>query len=187
MYDYIIGTVTGYKNNAIVLDNNGCGYLIYVSNPYVFDDNKEYKVYVYQQIKEDEHLLFGFKTLAEKELFLKLISVKGLGPKMAMPILAVGSIEGIMDAIERENILYLKKFPKIGEKLARQIVLDLKGKLEFIGVGITDDEMSKSEELKEVLLGLGYKEKEIKPIISKVDSSLTIEEQVKEALRLLLR
>ena len=139
MYDYIIGTVTGYKNNAIVLDNNGCGYLIYVSNPYVFDDNKEYKVYVYQQIKEDEHLLFGFKTLAEKELFLKLISVKGLGPKMAMPILAVGSIEGIMDAIERENILYLKKFPKIGEKLARQIVLDLKGKLEFIGVGITDD------------------------------------------------
>ena len=140
-----------------------------------------------EEYNKDEYTLYGFKTREEKELFLKLISVKGLGPKMAMPILAVGSIEGIMDAIERENILYLKKFPKIGEKLARQIVLDLKGKLEFIGVGITDDEMSKSEELKEVLLGLGYKEKEIKPIISKVDSSITIEEQVKEALRLLLR
>lgn len=187
MYDYIIGTVTGYKNNAIVLDNNGCGYLIYVSNPYVFDDNKEYKVYVYQQIKEDEHSLFGFKNLAEKELFLKLISVKGLGCKMALPILAVGNVEGIMDAIERENILYLKKFPKIGEKLARQIILDLKGKLEFIGVGISDDEVTTSEELKEVLLGLGYKDKEIKGVLAKVNKDLTIEEQVKEALRLLLR
>ena len=187
MYGYIKGIVTEIESSYIILENNNIGYLIYVANPYSFQIDNEYKVYTYTQIKEDEHLLFGFKTLAEKELFLKLISVKGLGPKMAMPILAVGSIEGIMDAIERENILYLKKFPKIGEKLARQIVLDLKGKLEFIGVGITDDEMSKSEELKEVLLGLGYKEKEIKPIISKVDSSITIEEQVKEALRLLLR
>lgn len=187
MYEYIIGTITGYKNNAIVLENNGCGYLIYVSNPYVFEEGKEYKVYVYQQIKEDEHLLFGFKNLAEKNLFLKLISVKGLGCKMALPILAVGSIDGIMDAIERENILYLTKFPKIGDKLARQIILDLKGKLEFIGVGITDDELAKSDELKEVLLGLGYKEKEIKPVLSKVDSSAPIEEEVKEALKLLLK
>ena len=103
------------------------------------------------------------------------------------PILAVGSIEGIMDAIERENILYLKKFPKIGEKLAKQIILDLKGKLEFIGVGISDDKVSNEEELKEVLIGLGYKEKEIKPVIAKVNTELSIEEQVKDALKLLLR
>lgn len=187
MYDYITGTVTSLKNNAIVLDNNGIGCLIYVSNPYSFEVQKEYKVYVYQQVKEDENSLFGFKTLAEKELFLKLISVKGLGCKMTLPILAVGNVEGIMDAIERENILYLKKFPKIGEKLARQIILDLKGKLEFIGVGISDDELTTSEELKEVLLGLGYKDKEIKGVLAKVNKDLTIEEQVKEALRLLLR
>ncbi len=187
MYDYIIGTVTSLKNNAIVLDNNGIGYLIYVSNPYAFEEQKEYKVYVYQQIKEDENSLFGFKNQAEKELFLKLISVKGLGCKMAMPILAVGNVEGIMDAIERENILYLKKFPKIGEKLARQMILDLKGKLAFIGVGISDDELTTSKELKEVLLGLGYKDKEIKGILTKVNKDLPIEEQVKEALRLLLR
>ena len=176
MYDYIIGTVTSLKNNAIVLDNNGIGYLIYVSNPYAFEEQKEYKVYVYQQIKEDENSLFGFKNQAEKELFLKLISVKGLGCKMAMPILAVGNVEGIMDAIERENILYLKKFPKIGEKLARQMILDLKGKLAFIGVGISDDELTTSEELKEVLLGLGYKDKEIKGILTKVNKDLPIEE-----------
>jgi Holliday junction DNA helicase RuvA len=187
MFDYIIGKVAYLKSNAIVVDNHGIGYLIYVANPYSYEEGKEYKVYTYEHISEQEDVLYGFKTLEEKELFLKLISVKGLGPKMTLPILAVGSINGIMDAIERENILYLKKFPKIGDKLARQIVLDLKGKLEYIGTGFTEDEMSKENELEEVLLGLGYKEKEIKPVLAKVDSSLTIEEQVKDALKLLLK
>lgn len=187
MYDYIKGTITCLKNNAIVLDNNGIGYLIYVSNPYSFEVGKEYKVFVYQKIAEDENSLYGFKTVEEKDLFLKLISVKGLGCKMALPILAVGSINGIMDAIERENVLYLKKFPKIGDKLAKQIVLDLKGKLEFIGIGISEDEVNTENELKEVLIGLGYKEKELKPVLAKVDTSLAIEDQVKDALKLLLK
>ena len=187
MYDYIKGTIANIKNNAIVLDNNGVWFLIYVSNPYSFELGKDYKVYVYQQIKEDENSIFGFKTLEEKEFFLKLISVSGVGCKMALPILAVGSIEGIMDAIERENVLYLKKFPKIGDKLAKQIILDLKGKLEFIGVGITDDIVETENELKDVLIGLGYKEKELKPVLAKVDTSLPIEGQVKDALKLLLR
>jgi Holliday junction resolvasome RuvABC DNA-binding subunit len=63
----------------------------------------------------------------------------------------------------------------------------LKGKLEFIGVGISDEVVETENELKEVLIGLGYKEKEIKPVLSKVDTSLTIEEQVKDALKLLLK
>ena len=187
MYDYIKGVVTYIKNNAIVVENNGIGYLIYVANPYTYQINKDYKVYVYQHITEDENTLYGFNSVEEKEFFLKLISVKGLGCKMALPIIAVGSIDGIMDAIERENILYLKKFPKIGDKLARQIVLDLKGKLEFIGVGISDDEMKTENELKEVLIGLGYKEKEIVPVLARVDTSLPIEGQVKDALKLLLK
>jgi len=187
MYDYIKGKIAELKNNAIVVDNSGIGYLVYVPNPYAFEIGIEYQVFVYQQIKEDEHALFGFKTREEKDLFLKLISVKGVGCRMALPILAVGSIPGIMDAIERENILYLKKFPKIGEKLAKQIVLDLKGKLEFIGTGITDDVVETQEELQEALLALGYKDKEIKKVISAVDSSKKLEEQIKDALKLLLR
>ena len=158
-----------------------------IQSGYRWNEGKDYKVYVYQQIKEDENSLFGFKTIEEKEFFLKLISVSGVGCKMALPILAVGSIEGIMDAIERENVLYLKKFPKIGDKLAKQIILDLKGKLEFIGVGITDDVVETENELKDVLIGLGYKEKELKPVLAKVDTSLPIEGQVKDALKLLLR
>ena len=116
-------------------------------------------------------------------MFLKLISVKGLGCKMALPILATGSINGIVDAIDRENILYLKKFPKIGDKVARQIILDLKGKL-----AVSDkDVVSTNSELIEVLSSLGYKNPDIKKVIPNVNVSLSLEEQVKEALKLLLK
>ncbi len=185
MYNYIIGKVMDVTGTYIVLENNGIGYEIYSPNPYSYNIGEEYKVYVYQQIKEDEHLLFGFKTLEEKKLFLKLISVKGLGPKLALPILATGSVGGVVDAIQRENILYLKKFPKIGEKVAKQMTLDLKGKLnEFEGV---QEENNGYEELSEVLKGLGYKEKEFKSVLPQIDKSTSIEDQVKEALKLLLK
>lgn len=186
MYDYIKGIVTNIVSNAIVLDNNGIGYLIYTPNPYSFQEGNEYKVFVFQNVKEDEISLYGFKSIEEKELFLKLISVKGLGPKMTLPILATGSVAGVVDAIERENILYLKKFPKIGDKVAKQIILDLKGKLGVITTGEVVDSDS-YEELIEVLKGLGYKEKEFKSVINKVDINLSIEDQVKEALKLLLK
>ena len=91
-----------------------------------------------------------------------------------------------MDAIERENILYLKKFPKIGDKVAKQIILDLKGKISIAGVDLANSNNG-YEELIEVLKGLGYKEKEIKSIVVKVNRDLSVEEQVKEALKLLLK
>ena len=186
MYSYINGTVTEIESTYITVDVNGVGYLIYTPNPYSFNINDKVIVFVHQVIREDENSLYGFKTKEEKEMFLKLISVKGLGPKMALPMLATGSISGIMDAIERENILYLKKFPKIGDKVAKQIILDLKGKVTISGVETTGSTAS-YEELIEVLKGLGYKEKEIKAVVVKVPSDLSIEDQVKEALKLLLK
>ena len=186
MYSYLKGIITEIESNYITLEVNGVGYLIYTANPYQFNLNEEYKVYTYQLVKEDELSLYGFKTIEDKQLFLKLISVKGLGCKMALPMLATGSAEGIIDAIERENILYLKKFPKIGDKVAKQIILDLKGKLGVINAGEIANTNS-YEELIEVLKGLGYKEKEFKNVIPKIDSSLSIEEQVKESLKLLLK
>ncbi len=187
MYDYMKGIVTNVKPSGITLEVNNIGYFIHIANPYVFNINKEYKIYLYQVVKEDELSLFGFIDEAELNLFLKLISVKGLGPKMTLPILATGSVSGIIDAINRENLIYLKKFPKIGEKLAKQIVLDLKGKLGDIDVVGVEDRITTSEELHDVLIGLGYKEKEIKKIIPQINTELTIEEQVKEALKLLLK
>lgn len=182
MYAYLNGIIKDIESNYIVLDINGIGYLIYVANPYYYQIENSYKVYTYTHIREDEFSLYGFKSKEELDLFLKLITVKGLGPKMALPILATGSIEGIMDAIDRENILYLKKFPKIGDKVARQIILDLKGKL---AKTVTNNNIN--EELTEALLALGYKNNDIKKVVASIDSNLTIENQIKEALKLLLK
>ncbi len=182
MYAYIKGKVTDIESNYIVLDNNNVGYLIYTSNPYSFEIDKEYNIYLYQYVKEDEISLYGFKTLDEKKLFLKLISVKGLGCKMALPMLATGSINGIVDAIERENILYLKKFPKIGDKVARQIILDLKGKL---ASDFSENKLV-NEELVEALKALGYKLQDIKKVLPKITKE-KLEDQIKEALKLLLK
>ena len=183
MYSYIIGKIKEQTSNQIILETGNIGYEINVPNPYSYELEKDEKIYLYEHIREDERTLYGFKTKEEKELFLKLINVKGLGPKMAIPMLATGSINGIVDAVERENILYLKKFPKIGEKVAKQIILDLKGKL----TKTENEEINTKEELIEVLKGLGYKEKDYKTIISKVNNELKIEDQVKEALKLLLK
>ncbi len=186
MYAYIEGIVTSIGSNYIVIDNNGIGYQIYTPNSYAFVLSEKYRIYVYQYVREDEISLYGFKTKEEKELFLKLIEVKGLGCKMALPILATGSIEGIKDAIERENILYLKKFPKIGDKVAKQIILDLKGKLDGYG-GIFTVDSGDTSELVEALQALGYKQGDIRKIIPSVDPKLTVEEQIKQALKLLLK
>lgn len=186
MYGYISGTIKEIEPSYIIIDNHGIGYLIYVPNPYGFMLNKEYTVYTYSNIREDEYTLYGFKTKEEKELFLKLISVKGLGPKMALPMLATGSISLLEEAIENENINYLKKFPKIGDKVAKQVILDLKGKLNVVNTGLFAKE-DHSTELTEALLGLGYKQIDIKKIIPKVNSSLSVEDQIKEALKLLLK
>ncbi len=183
MYEYIKGIVTQVESNYIVLEQNGIGYMIYTGNPYSFHVNETYQVYIYQYVREDEISLYGFGSKEEKELFLRLIDVKGLGCKMALPMLATGSIDGIMNAIEHENILYLKKFPKIGDKVARQIILDLKGKL----VSQVANTNVQNEELIETLKALGYKQTDIQRIVNKVDVSLKIEDQVKEALKLLLK
>jgi len=182
MIDFIEGKIERIVSDHIIISTNGIGFKVFTPNPYVFKESEIEKVYLYNHIREDEYSLYGFKTNEERELFLKLLNVKGLGPKVALPILATGSVEGIADAIDRENILYLQKFPKVGEKLARQIILDLKGKLVAKQSGPIIN-----EELVQVLESLGYKKPDIKKILPEVNNSLPIEDQIKEALKLLIR
>ena len=184
MYSYLNGKIEYQNSDSIVIDVNGVGYKVFVPNPFSYELNNAYRVFVYNHIREDEYSLYGFKTLEEKELFMKLINVKGMGPKVASGIFATGSIKGVVDAINKENTLYLTKFPKIGEKLAKQIILDLKGKL---NIEVEDTEDNNVEELISVLENLGYKSAEIKKIVSQVDASKSLEDQVKEALKLLLK
>ena len=182
MYGYIKGKVTEIESNYIILENNNIGYLVFTASPYSFNINEDYKIYIYQNVKEDEISLYGFKSKEEKELFLKLIDVKGLGPKMALPIIATNNINDVIEAIEKSDVNYLKKFPKIGDKVARQIILDLKGKL------ITSEleKADTNEELVEALEALGYKKQDVKKILPNIKED-KIENQIKEALKLLLK
>ncbi len=182
MFDYLIGTIERIEANYIVLDVSFAGYKIFTSNPFSFIAGEKAKIFIFNYIREDEQSLYGFKSLEERKLFLSLTQVKGLGPKTVLPMLATGSISGIVDAIERENILYLTKFPKVGEKLAKQIILDLKGKL--VAVNDVKDE---NEDLVLALESLGYKMIDIKRVLKSIDNSLPIENQIKEALKLLLK
>lgn len=183
MYSYIKGIIVDIEPSYITVENNGIGYQIFVSNPYSYNLGNEDIIYLYQQIREDENTLYGFKTKEDKDLFLKLISVKGLGCKMALPMLSGDSRNSVYEAINDGNINYLKKFPKIGDKVARQIILDLKGKL------ASDSSSDKKDftELSETLKSLGYKVPDIKRILPQINSELSLESQIKEALKLLLK
>jgi len=182
MFEYLKGKITKQIANYIVVDVNNVGYKVYTPNPYKFKENEEYTVYIYNHVREEENTLYGFISEDERDLFLKLIDVKGLGPRMGITILATCSVNGLIDAIDRENILYLKKIPKVGEKLARQIILDLKGKLV-----LSENNDSNNDELILALESLGYKSTDIKNVVAKVDRELNIEAQIKEALKLLLK
>lgn len=182
MYSYIKGTVKKLNPKYIVLENNGIGYQIITANPYNFKLNEEETIFVYQYVREDIQDLYGFKSEDEKELFLKLISVNGIGPKSALSILASGTVNEIVHAIESRNDAYLKKFPGIGPKASQQIILDLKGKVSFDDVLPTN---SKSDTLVEALTSLGYTKKDATKAVGKLDLSKAEGELIKDALRIL--
>lgn len=135
MYAYLKGIITKITAKYIVLETNGIGYILHVANPYAYSGqvNQEDQIYVHQVVREDAHLLYGFRSEDEKKLFLSLISVSGIGPVSALAIIAADDNAGLVQAIETKNITYLTKFPKIGKKTAQQMVLDLEGKVVVAG------------------------------------------------------
>lgn len=196
MYDYIKGQLTKITAKYIVVETNGLGYIINVANPYSFTDsvNQLVTIYLHQVIREDAHLLFGFHTEDEKDVFLKLISVSGIGPTTALAIVAVDDNQGLVNAIDTSDIKYLTKFPKIGKKTAQQMVLDLAGK--FVEVPQETSKVKPStssnndqlDEAIEALLALGYKATELKKIRAFFEgTSETAEQYIKSALKLLMK
>ncbi|MBM7644702.1 Holliday junction DNA helicase RuvA [Scopulibacillus daqui] len=196
MIDYITGTVQHISSEYIVIENNGIGYQILCPNPFVYQNHigQQITIYTYQYVREDIIALYGFKSREERTLFIHLLSVSGIGPKGGLAILASGQPENVIQAIEEENEQYLIKFPGIGKKTARQIILDLKGKFkDYFGLlaPIEDNAVGPNaalEEALEALKALGYSEREIKKVLPKLESKdLTAEAYIKEALRLMLK
>ena len=197
MYEYIKGILTKITAKYIVLETAGIGYLLHVANPYAYSGkmNQEVQVYLHQVVREDAHLLYGFETEEEKQLFLNLISVSGIGPVSALAIIAADDNAGLVQAIESKNITYLTKFPKIGKKTAQQMVLDLEGK---INLDLEDapaqtnakvsEENQALEEAMEAMLALGYKATELKKIKKFFEGTTdTAENYIKSALKMLVK
>ena len=190
MYAYIKGVVQEINPTNIVLENNNIGYELIVPNPYNYIINEEVIVYISQQVREDSNTLYGFRTIDQKKVFLLLLKVKGVGPKSALAILAGASSEEITNAIENSDVNYMTKFPGIGKKSAQQIILDLKGKIEFI----TDNEIQSKQQKSQVvdavlaLEALGYSKKELLKIEKKLltYSFDTADEYVRQGLKLLM-
>ena len=195
MYEYLNGELAHILPTAIVVDVHGVGYQVVFANPYRLQDSlkKQIKVLVQQVVREDSITLYGFISSEERELFQRLISVSGIGPKSAMSILANDDTEGFVNAVESGNVTYLTKFPGVGKKTAQQIILDLKGKFEAVPVETTKAVVSTNqatlEEAKEALLGLGYSAKEITKIWKSLEAAApsTTQEALKLAFKLLMK
>lgn len=194
MYEYLDGVVVDINPAYIVIDVNGVGYLVNVANPYSFKPDEKQKVYVHQAVSETENTLYGFKKYADKELFLNLLKVKGIGPKSALAILANDDHQGFIRAVNNDDVNYLKKFPKIGPKAAKQIILDLKGKITSNEPSGPLFEMPTTtnntlDEAIEALAALGYSERELKKITPKLDelSSQTTDQYISAGLKLLMK
>ena len=195
MYEYLNGELAHILPTAIVVDVHGVGYQVVFANPYRLQDSlkKQIKVLVQQVVREDSITLYGFISSEERELFQRLISVSGIGPKSAMSILANDDTEGFLNAVESGNVTYLTKFPGVGKKTAQQIILDLKGKFEAVPEETTKAVVSTNqvtlEEAKEALLGLGYSAKEITKIWKSLEAAVpsTTQEALKVAFKLLMK
>jgi len=153
--------------------------------------NEEKTVFISQQVREDSNILYGFSNKDQKKVFLLLLKVKGVGPKSALAILAGGTSEEIIGAIENQDVTYLTKFPGIGKKSAQQIILDLQGKVDFSMTNISSVPTAVNNYLSDAMLALealGYSKKELAKIEKKLSAFdfAGVDEYVKQGLKLLM-
>ncbi|GEO74552.1 Holliday junction resolvasome, DNA-binding subunit [Levilactobacillus namurensis DSM 19117] len=200
MYEYLRGTVAAVTPDHIVVDVNGVGYLVNTANPYRYTEDQTVTIYVYQAVSDTAQTLYGFADFAEKQLFLKLINVSGIGPKSALAILANPDHDGLMMAIKTNDVSFLTKFPGVGKKTAGQLVLDLQGKLDDLTPAAssqlfepeavaTGEGNPQLDDCLAALAALGYREAAIKKITPQLRqfAGQSTNDYLSEGLRLLTK
>jgi len=199
MIAHLSGLLFGKTTQSVIIDANGIGYEVFVplSTFYTLPEKDErVSLQIYTHVKEDALTLFGFHTRLEKTLFLMLISVTGIGPKLSLNILSGIGPHDLLEAIARGDAIRLQAIPGVGKKTAERIALELKDRaLKILGHQevlpppapegadklIVDDTMS-------ALLNLGYSAKSANMAIAKARSvikEMTLEGFIREALRIL--
>lgn len=205
IYSYIAGTLTDKSDETVVVDNNGIGYEIIC--PYSISDtlgslNDEVKIYIYQSVREDDITLYGFSTMQMKEMFLSLIQVSGIGPKVAHSICSQVEPDRFALAVIGGDISFLTSVKGLGKKGAERIVLELKDKLNKSGAasaakkavsipvkaGDKAPESSVISDAVEALVVLGYKEQVAAESVSGAyEDGITLQDLIKKALKGLAR
>ncbi|MBS6184846.1 MAG: Holliday junction branch migration protein RuvA [Clostridium celatum] len=200
MYEYIKGRYIGINKDYVIIENNGIGYKIFTSGATMAEMPKvseEVQLYLEQIVREDFIGLYGFKDREELEMFKLLISISGVGAKAALSLLSISRINNLKYAIIMEDDKHLCRAPGIGKKTAGRIILELKDKIKTdevsegvdIQQGFEDIAPSNSNAIGEALgalLSLGYSEKEAESALKKVNREESVENIIKECLRVLM-
>ncbi|MRH43000.1 Holliday junction branch migration protein RuvA [Aquibacillus halophilus] len=203
MIAYIKGNLAVINEHAVIVEANGVGYEIFCANPFVFQDQigEQVQIYTYHYVREDTQVLYGFKKTENKLLFSKLLNVSGIGPKGALAILATTGVNDFVVAIEEEDEKFLTSFPGVGKKTARQMILDLKGKLPFEfdiasgdrtstnGTTHSPEKIKAIDDAIEAMKSLGYSDREIRditPMLKKEEHDNT-DELIRKGLALMMQ
>ena len=173
MIYFLRGKVALIDKESIVLDVRDVGYQILVSHIDEFKQGEDVLIYTYNVVREDENYLVGFRSLDEKNVFLSLIKVKGLGPKTVIGALSATTPKDVINAIASNNVAYLKKLPGIGAKAAAQVILDLKGEL-------TGDKGNPKqyEDVYDALKSLGFKGAAIDRVLATINEPGASDEEI---------
>lgn len=191
MIEYIRGKVEELLPSNVILDVNGIGYNLNISLATYSEiqDKKEVKLFVYEAIREDAFVLYGFATKRERDLFLLLISVSGVGANTARLILSSLSVEELQNVIASGNVNTLKGVKGIGLKTAQRIIVDLKDKIDFSADAVAEiaaADNGKASEAEQALVMLGFNVAAVRKVVEKLlkaTPSLTVEQVIKQALK----
>jgi Holliday junction DNA helicase RuvA len=178
MIGYIKGIVSGFPKDACFLETGGIGYRIFISERTrsLLHIGEEARLLTYMAVREDAILLYGFPEQDEYDLFLILISVSKIGPKVAIGILSSMTPDAFVRAIVSRNVTALTKLPGIGKKTAERLVVELKDKvanLEMEGVSMDGEDIAAADsgligQASLALSGLGYSSEEVLPLLKKL-------------------
>lgn len=184
------GIVSEKLTDFVVIDISGVGYGVIMTtierDRVALGDSV--KVYIYENIKEDTHQLFGFLLLDTKQLFEQLLRVKNVGPKVAMSVLELGSAQDVRGAIAGGDVKRLQSAKGVGKRAAEQIVVELRDKLGLVSSDAAEDIVGRSglnatDEAAQALVALGYSEMDAVLALKHIDASLPTEDRIKQALK----
>lgn len=186
----LLGEVTSRSLNSVVIEVGGIGYELYVSIQELEDLSvgESRKLYVHESIREDAYDLYGFTAERSKKLFEQLISVKNVGPKVALALMSIGPAERIEKAIASGDLALLTSAKGIGKKAAEQLIVELRDKVGLVATAEAEDvvyrgAIDNSDEALQALVALGYSEQDAASFLKSIDPKLPVDERLKLALK----